>query len=163
MSRRRVAAGVVAASVAMAALLRGVTRRFAITENSMAPVLEDGDWVIAQKRTGVPRRGDIVVLDDPSGSGLSLVKRVIGLPGEKVMATNGHVLIDGAILAERWAVGSTGPDGTWIVPPSHVWVLGDNRGHSTSDGRSIGTTPVDSIGWHVTATYWPASRVSIHS
>ncbi|GMR02401.1 MAG: signal peptidase I [Acidimicrobiia bacterium] len=147
----------------MAALLRGVTRRFAITENSMTPVLEPGDWVLARKRTGVPRRGDIVVFDDPSGSGLNLVKRVIGLPGEEVTTTNGHVIIDDAILAERWAVGSTGPDGTWTVPPTHVWVLGDNRGHSTSDGRSIGTTPIDAIGWRVAATYWPTSRIAIHS
>ncbi len=125
----------------------------------MAPALEPGDWVIARRRTGTPERGDIIVFRDPTGSGMNLVKRVVGLPGEDIAISNGRVSINGAILADRWAVGTTAPDGEWQVPEGHVWVLGDNRGASRSDGRTIGTTPVEGIGWQVVARYWPTSRI----
>lgn len=159
MSRRGVIAGTVAAAVAAGAALRGLTRRFEIREASMAPVLEPGDWVIARRLSGVPDRGDIVVFRDPTGTGMNLVKRVIGLPGESVAISNGRVSIDGAILADRWAVGVTTPDGSWDIPRGHVWVLGDNRGASRSDGRTIGTTPLESVNWQVIARYWPRNRI----
>jgi len=159
MFKRGVIAGTVAVAVAAVAVVRGTTRRFEIRESSMAPVLEPGDWVIARRVSGIPERGDIVVFHDPSGSGMSLVKRVVGLAGEKIAISNGRVSIDGAILADRWAVGATSPDGEWDVPPDHVWVLGDNRGASRSDGRTIGTTPATSIGWEVIARYWPRNKI----
>ena len=159
MSRRGVIAGTAAAAVVAGAALRGLTRRFEIRESSMAPVLEAGDWVIARRLSRTPERGDIVVFADPTGSGMNLVKRVIGLPGESVTISNGRVNVDGAILADRWAVGVTKPDGTWDVSDDHIWVLGDNRGASRSDGRSIGTTPLDSARWQVVARYWPRNRL----
>jgi len=159
MSRRGVIAGTAAAAVVAGATLRGLTRRFEIRESSMAPVLEPGDWVIARRLSRTPERGDIVVFADPTGSGMNLVKRVIGLPGESVAVSNGRVNVDGAILADRWAVGVTTPDGTWDVPDDHIWVLGDNRGASRLDGRSIGTTPADSARWQVVARYWPRNRL----
>lgn len=159
MSKRGVIAGTAAAAVVAGAALRGLTRRFEIRESSMAPALEPGDWVIARRLPRIPQRGDIVVFVDPTGSGMNLVKRVIGLPGESVTITNGRVAVNGAILADRWAVGATTPDGTWDVPVDHIWVLGDNRGVSRSDGRSFGTTPLDSARWQVIARYWPRNRI----
>lgn len=160
MSKRRIAAGTVAVGIAAAAALRGVTRRFEIKEASMSPVLQPGDWVLARKRNGTPERGDIVVFTDPTGSGMSLVKRVIGLPGERLAVIDGHVSIDDTVLADRWANGITRPDGEWLVPEGNVWVLGDNRGASRSDGRILGPTPVDTIGWQVIARYWPRNRIA---
>ena len=159
-SRRRVAAGMVAAGIVAAAALRGVARRFEIREPSMSPTLEPGDWVLAKSHSGIPERGDIVVFTDPTGSGMNLVKRVIGLPGEHVAVIAGQVSIDGAVLADRWANGITRPDGDWSIPEGHVWVLGDNRGMSRSDGRMLGPTPIDDIGWQVIARYWPRNRIA---
>ncbi len=159
MSRRGIIAGTAAVAFAAVAALRGVTRRFEIKESSMAPVLQPGDWVIARRRTGTLERGDIIVFRDPAGSGMNLVKRVIGLPGEDIAISNGRVSINGAILADRWAVGTTAPDGKWHVSEGHVWVLGDNRGASRSDGRALGTTPAEGIGWQVVARYWPRTRI----
>jgi signal peptidase I len=158
MRRRRIVAGAVGVAFVAVALLRGVARRFAIRESSMSPALEEGDWVIARRLTGVPERGDVVVFDDPTGSGMHLVKRVIGLPGEHVGIEGGRVTINGALLADRWASGVTGPDGSWDIPPDRVWLLGDNRALSASDGRVIGPTPLEDVRWLVLARYWPTDR-----
>ena len=161
MSKRRIALGTLAVGLAAAAaVLRGVTRRFEIREPSMSPVLEPGDWVVGRKRSGVPERGNIVVFTDPTGSGMNLVKRVIGLPGERVAVVEGQVTIDDVVLADRWATGITRPDGEWEIPEDHVWLLGDNRDRSRSDGRMLGPTPIDTIGWRVIARYWPRKRIS---
>jgi signal peptidase I len=159
-SRRRIALGAAVVGIAAVVALRGAARRFEIKEPSMSPVLEPGDWVIAHKRSGVPERGDIVVFTDPTGSGMNLVKRVIGLPGEHIAVVEGQVTIDDAVLADRWATGVTRPDGDWAVPEDHVWVLGDNRGMSRSDGRMLGPTPIATIGWQVVARYWPRKRIA---
>jgi len=160
-SKRRMAAGAVTIGIAAAAAVRGVTRRFEIKEASMSPTLEPGDWVLARRHNDVPDRGDIVVFTDPTGSGMNLVKRVIGLPEEHVAVIDGQVSVDGAVLADRWANGITRPDGEWSIPEGHVWVLGDNRGQSRSDGRMLGPTAVDTIGWQVIARYWPRNRIAM--
>jgi signal peptidase I len=159
-SKRRIAAGTVAIGIAAAAALRGLTRRFEIKEASMAPILEPGDWVLARKQSSAPERGNIVVFTDPTGSGMNLVKRVIGLPGEDIAIVDGQIGIDGSVLADPWANGITRPDGEWQIPADHVWVLGDNRGLSRSDGRLLGPIPIDSIGWQVVARYWPKNRIA---
>lgn len=159
MRRRGVIAGAVGATIVAATAVRGVMRRFEIREDSMSPVLEDGDWVIARRATGRPERGDIVVFDDPGRSEKHLVKRVIGLESETVGIDAGRVTINGALLADRWAKGTTDPDGEWAVPEGHIWVLGDNRGRSSSDSRTVGPVPVGDVRWTVVGRYWPTSRV----
>lgn len=158
MRTNRVVAGVVGAALVAALTFRGFVRRFAIHESSMAPTIEDGDWVIARRAMGPLERGDIVVFDDPAGSGLALVKRVIGLPGEVIGIEGGRVTVNGALLADRWASGSTRPDGEWRVSGDEVWLLGDNRTHSVSDGRVLGPTKIEDVKWVVVARYWPTGR-----
>lgn len=163
MRTNRVVAGVVGGAFLAAVTLRGFVRRFAIHESSMAPTIEDGDWVIARRVLGPLERGDIVVFADPTGSGLDLVKRVIGLPGEVIGIEGGRVTVNGALLADRWASGSTRPDGEWTISGDEVWLLGDNRGHSVSDGRVLGATKMGEIGWVVVARYWPTARAGLLS
>lgn len=127
----------------------------------MSPALESGDWVVAKRRTGILERGDIVVLADPTGTGMNLVKRVIGVPGERIGIEDGRVTVNGAVLADRWAKGVTESDGDWELPDGHIWVLGDNRPHSRSDGRLFGPTPIESAQWQVVARYWPTSRAGM--
>jgi signal peptidase I len=161
MRTRGIIAGTIGVTVLAAAALRGVLRRFEIKESSMAPALESGDWVMARRRTATPTRGDIVVFDDPVGTGMNLVKRVIGEPGEHVGIENGRVTIDNAVLADRWADGVTAPDGEWDVPDDHIWVLGDNRRSSRSDSRLYGPIPIEIAKWQVVARYWPSVRTGI--
>lgn len=161
MRRRRLTASVVGIGLVMGAAIRGTTRRFAIREDSMSPGLRSGDWVIARRRNRDLERGDIVVFGDPAGSGMHLVKRVIGLPNERIEIERGRVTVGGALLADRWASGITAPDGTWDIPADHVWVLGDNRARSASDSRTIGSLPITDVTWRVTARYWPSGRMGL--
>ena len=161
MGRRGIIAGSIGAALLAAAALRGVLRRFEIRESSMAPSLEPGDWVVAKRRSGSLERGDIVVLVDPTGTGMNLVKRVIGVPGEHIGIENGRVTVNGAALADRWANGVTEPDGDCQIPGGHIWVLGDNRPLSRSDGRLFGPTPIDDVHWRVVARYWPTSKAGM--
>ena len=155
---RRVITAAIALGAIAAVAARGRLRRFAIVDASMAPALVETDWVIARRRREPPERGDIVILPDPARGDRHLVKRVIGLPGERIGVRGGRVTIGDALLADRWANGATHPDGTWTVPSSSVWVLSDNRGATAYDGRSFGPTAIDDIDWVVVARYHPAAR-----
>lgn len=161
MGRRRMIAGSIGVTLLAAAAMRGVLRRFEIREASMTPALESGDWIVAKRRTGASERGDIVVFDDPAGTGMNLVKRVIGVSGEHIGIENGRVTVNGAVLADRWANGVTTPDGEWDIPEDHIWVLGDNRPQSRSDSRLFGPISLDDIHWQVVARYWPTTRTGM--
>ena len=109
MARRR---GAVVATLIGAALV-GIAgrsfRRLAIAEHSMEPALSSGDFVVARTARW-PQRGDIVTFRHPFREEMLLVKRVVGLPGERLTIANGQVHIDGEVLAEGWADGPTRPD-----------------------------------------------------
>ncbi|MGI9585900.1 MAG: signal peptidase I [Acidimicrobiia bacterium] len=154
-------AGGIAVAAAGTVLARIAIRRFEIREKSMQPALDANDWVLAHRRTGEIKRGSVVVVKDPTGSGMNLVKRVVGLPGEHMGIDAGRVTVNGGLLADRWASGATEPGGLWHVPGDHVWLLGDNRSASASDGRVLGPTPIAEIDWVVFARYWPRDRAGI--
>jgi signal peptidase I len=131
---------------------------------SMAPRIASGEYVIINTlayRMGVPKRGDIIAFRHERSAPAVYLKRVIGLPGERVSVRRGIVSIDGRPLAEnyvRFADRRSFADVT--VPPDAYYVLGDNRANS-DDSRSWGTVPAaDVIGKAVLAV-WPPSRVGI--
>lgn len=112
-------------------------RRFVITEESMSPSLAPGDRFLA-RRVRRPRRGSVVFFPHPHRPDFWLVKRVIGLPGEPVSIREGEVMINGTALDEPWTDSPTEPDGSWEVPPDHVFVLSDARHRTRADSRSLG-------------------------
>lgn len=129
---------------------------------SMEPTLYDNERVIVEKisyrLTGGPRRGDVVVLR-LDGAQDMLIKRVVALPGETVAVQGGQVVVDGMPLTEPWAVRQGGPDyPPTLVPEGHVFVMGDNRGHS-NDSRSFGPVPLKNIVGHAIFIYWPPDEV----
>lgn len=159
--RRR---AILAAGFGLAVLAAGAARglrRFEIVEASMQPAFDPDDWVVARRRRRVPTRSEVVVFERPDRPGMFLIKRVIGLPGERIDIATGQVAVDGRVLAEPWAEGPTLPDGTWQVPGDAVFLLGDRRAVSTSDGRSTGPIPLTDIGWIVIARYRPLARAGL--
>ena len=128
---------------------------------SMEPNLHQDQRLIMEKvgyRWHGPRRGDIVILPDPTGGPLPLIKRVVGLSGERVSIADGRVFIDGVALDEPYLTQMTAGGGrTWLVPPLQVFVLGDNRGNS-KDSRYFGPVPIDTIIGHAIFRYWPLNK-----
>ena len=131
---------------------------------SMQPLLHTNERLVVEKisyRFHGPRRGDVVVLHDPSGGSELLIKRVIGLPGERVTIADGHVFIDGQLLDEPYLDQTTESNGrSWLVPPLNVFVLGDNRGASR-DSRAFGFVPLSEIVGHALFRYWPLDQVAV--
>ncbi len=125
---------------------------------SMEPNFSTDQRLIIEKLSyhfRTPQRGDVVVIKDPSGGPIPLIKRVVGLPGERVTIADGKVYIDGALLAEPYLKQPTdGPSRSWIVPPLHIFVMGDNRNNSR-DSRYFGPVPMDTILGHAVFRYWP--------
>ncbi len=111
---------------------------------------------------GSPERGDIIVFQRAGGSEMNFVKRVIGLPGERVEIRNGQVFIDGEALEEPYVGASERVGNMLCIPHSsncrvgenEYFVLGDNRTDS-QDSRSWGSIREDDIAGEVWFTYWP--------
>jgi len=120
-----------------------------------------------------PRRGEVVVFETPPaararcGAGGTFVKRLIGLPGERLeLRTEGgfsFVYIDGKKLDEAYILqgrrDSGGPE-TFNVPQGQYFMMGDNRAQSC-DSREWGTVPRANLIGKVFATYWPPNRISV--
>jgi signal peptidase I len=130
------------------------TFRAEVRGPSMGPALRAGDFVVAT-RSGRLRRGDVVVVRRP-GSDLEVVKRLVGLPGERMRIEGPRVWVDGRTLDEPYAHGF-GIGGTWTLGPGGYLVLGDDRSRST-DGRTFGPVGRDAIAGVVRLTYWPRPR-----
>jgi signal peptidase I len=131
---------------------------------SMQPGLHTNERLVVEKlsyRLHGPRRGDVVVLHDPSGGSELLIKRVIGLAGERVTVADGRVFIDGVALEEPYLNQETQGSGrSWLVPPLQVFVMGDNR-QASRDSRSFGTVPRDQIIGRALFRYWPLDQIGV--
>ena len=142
----------------------------------MFPTLHDGDRLIISKvgKTGarlqgknyLPKRGDIIVFIDPQRSDLQLIKRVIGLPGERVVVKDGTLTVynsekpqgfrpDDADYGKNLPRTSGETDVT--VPKDHIFVSGDNReGSNSLDSRNeLGTVPEELIIGTLQVRVWP--------
>ena len=125
----------------------------------MAPSLVPGDFVLTDRSSRPAYRGDIVVFEHPGYPSFYLVKRVIGLPGERVTIKSGRVLVDGTPLDEPWTTDETEPDGDWELDPGEAFVLGDRRPRSADDSRQLGPLPVELLRMRIAFRYWPFERL----
>jgi signal peptidase I len=131
----------------------------------MEPSLHSDQRLVVEKvsyRFHGPQRFDVVILKLPSQGDELLIKRVVGLPGETVEIRDGQVYINGEPLVESFINGDTRPGRNEhvIVPPLHVFVLGDNRNHS-NDSRSFGPVPIENIVGRAWVSYWPPDDLGL--
>jgi signal peptidase I len=119
-----------------------------------------------------PRRGQIVVFSPPPGvaevcgAGGTYVKRLIGLPGERIAQQNGVVYVNGAPLNEPYlrAGREGGPDfGPLRLGPDQYWMMGDNRKLSCDSRRwyeaGLPLVTRDDLIGPVFFVYWPLKRI----
>lgn len=145
-----------------------VVQAFFIPSGSMEPTLRTGDRILVGKfayRLREIRRGDIVVFRYPLNPNKDFVKRVVGLPGERIEMREGLVQINGRPLGEVYPTALPGGDraclttyGPEVVPSGMVFVLGDNRCNS-EDSRFFGFVPVKNIIGRALVVYWPPDRL----
>lgn len=143
-----------------------VFQAFRVDGKSMEPTLQNADYLIVSKveatvarhfhrETYIPERGEIVIFKFPNNPSLIFVKRVIALPGERVVVKNGVL----TVFSEQHPNGfnpdtgeygisgaSTLGDDDRIIPKDSVYVIGDNRHPSGSyDSREWGPVPSENI------------------
>ncbi|MGH9207448.1 MAG: signal peptidase I [Acidimicrobiales bacterium] len=145
---------------------------FYIPSGSMLPTLQLGDRIIVDKLSyhlHAIHRGDIVVFaTPPTDQGdptvKDLVKRVIGLPGDRIASVNGHVTIGGRPISEPYLPTGTLTDSPSlrpeIVPQGEYFVMGDNRSDS-KDSRIFGPIPGSLIVGRAVLRVWPLSHISV--
>lgn len=145
-----------------------------VSGTSMYPTLKDGDVMLLYKlrlKTVGINRFDIVVINTDDGK---LIKRVIGLPGDKIKyeideeKMTGILYINGEVVKEEFisdaAKGQTCKfgadicDGEVTVPEDEYYVMGDNRGNS-KDSRMIGTVEKKDITGITSVVIWPINRI----
>lgn len=160
---------------------------FRIPSGSMIPTLEVGDFILVNKfaygirlpvvnrkvvDVAAPQRGDVVVFRYPPDPRVDYIKRVVGLPGDrigyydKVLYVNGQAVsmqrieestgegktrrvvfseeLDGKSHTVQWLIGRPSPEGEIEVPAGHYFVLGDNRDNS-KDSRIWGFVPDENL------------------
>jgi signal peptidase I len=142
-----------------------VVQPFVVPTGSMLPTIQLKDQVLANKfvyRFEDPKRGDIVVFDDPTGEVDTLIKRVIAVGGQTVDVRDGKVWVDGKALVEPYTHGQPSePQSVALpvkIPAGYVWVMGDNRTQS-KDSRTLGPIPLSLVHGRAFAVYWPLARV----
>lgn len=152
--------------VLVAVLLRSfLLEQFFIQGPSMEPTLKEPSRVLVEKITGGARdvtRGDVVVFHQGSGSeARDLIKRVIGLPGDRVAIRDCIVYLNNAPLRESYVASPTDCGTTdmeeVVVAAGRIFVLGDNRAQS-SDSRFFGTVALSRVIGRAAVVIWPPSR-----
>ena len=143
-----------------------VMEAFWIPSGSMIPTLEIGDRVLVNKfiyRFTVPSRGDIIVFESVDNSNEDLIKRVVGLPGDKIAVRGGKLFVNGEPQREPYTNKKL-PDRSFYakrkVPKNHVFVMGDNRGNS-ADSRVFGPLPEKNIEGEAFLRFWPPDRIGL--
>ena len=129
--------------------------------SSMAPRIHDGDRILIDHFSYMlspVERGDIVVLKYPLDPSVDYIKRVIGLPGDRVVLEDGHVFVNGCELEEPYVDDQdVFTDLDVEVLPAHFFVLGDNRRRSC-DSREFGQVPAGYVRGKVEVRVWPLGR-----
>ncbi|NEO19773.1 MULTISPECIES: signal peptidase I [unclassified Moorena] len=139
-----------------------------IPSGSMLPTLQINDRLIIDKISyrffQDPQRGEIVVfapterLKEQNFKD-AFIKRIIGLPGDKVLVKNGRVYINDKEIEEKYIVEAPQYDfGPETVPPDEYLVLGDNRNNSY-DSHHWGFVPRDKIIGRAVVRFWPLNRM----
>ncbi len=130
---------------------------------SMQPRIEDNERIVVNKaiyRFQGVERGDVVVFYYPRDPSVSYIKRVIGLPGDRVEIRSGRVHVNGAAIEEpyllpeyrdRYDMEPT------PVEPGHYFVMGDHRS-SSMDSRSFGSVPEKYIYGKAAFCVWPIAK-----
>jgi signal peptidase I len=160
-----------------------IVQAFKIPTGSMRPTLLEGDLILVNKFiygakipfTNLhlpvlrqPKRGDVIVFIYPENPKKDFIKRLIGLPGERVEIRDGTIYVNEAPFLDStfnqryyYNRGEFGKEGEKIeVPQDSFFVLGDNSS-SSQDSRYWGFVPYKNLLGKAILIYWPPPRIRI--
>ncbi len=156
--------GLLRGAACVAALHLFVLQVSVVRGQSMQPCLRDGDRLVVDRlayQLGGVARFDVVVLRYPADPTVDFVKRVVGLPGDRVRLRGGALFLNGRRLPETFGPLRDHDDvPERVVPLDHYFVLGDNRPVSC-DSREFGVVPRDLIKGKVRIRFWPIARLAV--
>jgi signal peptidase I len=139
---------------------------------SMLPRLEDQDLLLINKFAYTKlgsligdeiHRGDVVVFRYPHDETKSYIKRVIALPGDRLLIDHGTVWVNGVAIKESYVPVKYQDDRSqseMTVPDGEFFMMGDHRSIS-SDSRDFGPVPRDLIYGKAAFVYWPAEDMGV--
>lgn len=142
---------------------------FLVHGSSMEPTFDEGNYVIVDKLTykiSEPKRGDVIVFDAPTDDDRYFIKRVIGLPSERIVVDGQVVQIfnkefpEGFIINEPYVVHGSTRQKEVVLGPDEYFVMGDNRGVS-SDSRIWGALKREAITGRALVRLLPLDAVSV--
>jgi signal peptidase I len=137
--------------------INAVTARIRVDGYSMEPTLKDGEFVMVNKLAywwRAPETGDVIVFRYPRSPDQEFIKRVIGLPGDRVQVVGGKVYVNEQLIEEGYIAAAPRYQIDLTVPPDALFVLGDNRNHS-SDSHNWGPVPMEYVIGKAVFVYWP--------
>ncbi len=142
-----------------------IAQTFLIKGFSMEPTLKNGQRILVEKVSlflGGPKQGDIIIFQNPKNKEQILIKRVIGVGGDEIIIENSTIFVNGKLLKENYITEPLNYPRylSYQVPKGHVFVLGDNRNHS-SDSRFLGAVPKKNIIGRTIFIYWPFRDLSV--
>ncbi len=148
-----------------------IAQPFFVSGESMSPTFSDGEYLIIDEisyRFSSPDRGDVIIFRYPEDPSQFFIKRIVGLPDEKIVIDNGEVTIFnnknplGIKLNESYLIENTPGNLEIKLDGKEYFVLGDNR-DSSSDSRRWGPLPQHLIVGKVFIRAWPFGRVQAFS
>jgi len=148
---------------------------YKIPTGSMKPTFMENDKIFVEKfsyRFHEPKRGDIIVFRFPRDPKKDFVKRLVGLPGDRIEIRSPVILVNGKPMTDppfgqniyynadkwNWQYGRAGQVVT--VPDGHFFVLGDNSNHS-DDSRDWGFVPKKNLVGRAFMIWWPPQRIKL--
>lgn len=143
-----------------------VSARIRVDGTSMVPSFQNGDYVIVNRlayQWGQIVRGDVVVFPYPLNPEEDYIKRVIGLPGDRVAIYGGTVYVNDQPIEEPYISEPAAEDkAELVVPEGYVFVLGDNR-NASSDSRTWGPLEITEIIGKAVFRYYPFDAIGFIS
>lgn len=142
-----------------------------VSGSSMFPNFHDGDYIITNKLAAHFddfQRGEVIILENPRDANQVFIKRLIGLPLDKIKISDGIVYVNDQVLDEPYLpLNVNTPSGNYlsegeeiIVPENQFFVIGDNRGGS-SDSRDWGPLKKELVIGQAWLRYWPIQKLML--
>jgi signal peptidase I len=139
------------------------TARVRVEGISMEPNLYDGEFIVVNRlayRWAIPERGDIIVFYFPENPKKRYIKRVIGIEGDIISASEGQIFVNGNPLYEPYLASAPSYSGEWQIGSDELFVLGDNRNNS-NDSKSWGNLKLDAVIGKAIFIYWPLKDLGL--